>query len=271
MKKNMVVIHMSGAYAEQIFYKEKQEGWQICQIDCRDIEGTNCYCDDAAKESLRERVRPYSYEGIHFLDSGNYHYLSLLWLEKIKEPFSLILFDHHPDLQAPSWGGITSCGGWVREALLTNENLQRVYLVGVDAHLIEDVRAEDEASDKAGMQTFDTIGNATTGNIMSAKELWEKIQIGMPDFLQERHPIYVSFDKDVLREEDAVCDWDQGDMTLDEAVDNLHEIREKAEKILGMDICGEDARWKQTQEASSCQINDQCNRRLVEALDSAGI
>ena len=112
MKKLMVVMHMSGAYAEQTFYKEKKEGWQICQITCQDIEGTNCYCDDAAKESLRERVRPYSYEGIHFLDSGNYHYLSLLWLEKIKEPFSLILFDHHPDLQDPSWGGITSCGGW---------------------------------------------------------------------------------------------------------------------------------------------------------------
>ena len=174
MKKLMVVMHMSGAYAEQTFYKEKKEGWQICQITCQDIEGTNCYCDDAAKESLRERVRPYSYEGIHFLDSGNYHYLSLLWLEKIKEPFSLILFDHHPDLQAPSWGGITSCGGWVREALLTNEKLQRVYLVGVDAHLIEDVRAEDEASNKAGVQMSDA-----TGNTISAKKLWEKIRIGI--------------------------------------------------------------------------------------------
>lgn len=104
-------------------------------------------------------------------------------LEKIKEPFSLILFDHHPDLQAPSWGGITSCCGWVREALLTDEKLQRVYLVGVDAHLIEDVRAEDEASNKAGVQMSDA-----TGNTISAKKLWEKIRIGMPDFLQEKHP-----------------------------------------------------------------------------------
>ena len=181
---------------------------------------------------------------------------------KEKEPFSLILFDHHPDLQAPSWGGITSCGGWVREALLTNEKLQRVYLVGVDAHLIEDVRAEDEASNKAGVQMSDA-----TGNTISAKKLWEKIRIGMPDFLQEKHPIYVSFDKDVLREEDAVCDWDQGDMTLDEAVEKLQEIRERADKILGMDICGEDARWKQTQGAGTCQINDRCNRRLVETLE----
>ena len=106
-----------------------------------------------------------------------------------------------------------------------------------------------------------------TGNTISAKKLWEKIRIGMPDFLQEKHPIYVSFDKDVLRVEDAVCDWDQGDMTLDEAVEKLQEIRERADKILGMDICGEDARWKQTQGAGTCQINDRCNRRLVETLE----
>ena len=267
MKKHMIVMHMAGAYDEQTFYKEKKDTWKVDQVDCQDIEGTNCYCDDAAKESLRERIRTYSYEGIHFLDSGNYHYLSLLWLEKIKEPFSLILFDHHPDLQEPSWGGITSCGGWVREALLTNENLQRAYLVGVDAHLIEDVRAEEEACDEAGAQRSDATGNATTGNAIFAKKLWEKIQIGMPDFSQEKHPIYVSFDKDVLREEDAVCDWDQGDMTLDEAVEKLQEIRKKAGKILGMDVCGEDARWKQTQEASTYQINDRCNRRLVETLE----
>ena len=70
-----------------------------------------------------------------------------------------------------------------------------------------------------------------------------------------------------MREEDAVCDWDQGDMPLNEAVEKLQEIRERADRILGMDICGEDARWKQTQEAGTCQINDRCNRRLVETLE----
>ena len=105
MKKLMVVMHMSGAYAEQTFYKEKKEGWQICQITCQDIEGTNCYCDDAAKESLRERVRPYSYEGIHFLDSGNYHYMTILWLTSMYQPFCLLVYDNHTDRQPPALGG----------------------------------------------------------------------------------------------------------------------------------------------------------------------
>ena len=104
----MIVMHMSGAYEPQNFYDEND-----ILVDCRDISGTNCYCDDIAKHQLREKVANLSYHDIHFLDSGNYHYLSLLWLEKIKEPFSLVLFDHHPDMQPPSFGAITSCGGWV--------------------------------------------------------------------------------------------------------------------------------------------------------------
>ena len=86
MKKLMVVMHMSGAYAEQTFYKEKKEGWQICRITCQDIEGTNCYCDDAAK-SLRERVRPYSYEGIHFWIPEIITICPCSGWKKIKEPF----------------------------------------------------------------------------------------------------------------------------------------------------------------------------------------
>ena len=37
--------------------------------------------------------------GIHFLDSGNYHYVTGIMTEQIKQGFSLILFDHHTDMQ----------------------------------------------------------------------------------------------------------------------------------------------------------------------------
>lgn len=33
--------------------------------------------------------------GIHFLDSGNYHYVTKLWLDQVKEPFDLLVLDHH--------------------------------------------------------------------------------------------------------------------------------------------------------------------------------
>ena len=92
----------------------------ITQLDCKDIPGTNCYCDSLAEEEIGKRIAPFGPEGIHFLDSGNYHYLTKLWLELIKVPFELLVFDHHTDMQCPAFGGILSCGGWIRVALETN-------------------------------------------------------------------------------------------------------------------------------------------------------
>lgn len=258
MKQQMIVMHMSGAYEEQTFYKQNQH--MVHEVDCKNIQGTNCYCDDVAKEELRRRIAAYSYEGIHFLDSGNYHYLSLLWLEKIDRPFALVLFDHHPDLQAPSWGKITSCGGWVREALETNSYLEKVYLVGVDAQLLSEVRLEDQKDQQEENGDLPCETNDTYIN------LWERIQTGLPDFTEEKRPIYISFDKDVLNSTEAVCDWDQGDMSLEEAIHNIKEIATSTSEFLGMDVCGEDSSWSKTREAKTCEVNDWCNKRLQEVF-----
>jgi len=128
MENKTTIIRMTDAYLHQSFYKSI-ENLQI--IDCRDIEGTRCYLDDFAKEEITRRIKDCPVDGIHFIDSGNYHYLSLLWLIKIKEDFNLVLFDHHPDDQPPSFGTITSCGSWVLEARKTLPNLKNVYTFGV--------------------------------------------------------------------------------------------------------------------------------------------
>lgn len=172
------IIKMTDAYEHQSFYNSIEN---ISIIDCRDIEGTRCYLDDYAREQLLERMEAASLNGIHFIDSGNYHYLSLLWLMQIEKPFNLILFDHHPDDQPPSFGQITSCGGWVLEAKETLSNLMNVYTFGVGE---------------------------------------------MPDInsIDKDIPLYISIDKDVLSEDYAVTDWDQGDMTIDEMIDLLKDI-----------------------------------------------
>ena len=72
----------------------------VTQLDCQDIPGTNCYCDSLAEEEIGKRIAPFGPEGIHFLDSGNYHYLTKLWLELVKVPFELLVFDHHTDMLA---------------------------------------------------------------------------------------------------------------------------------------------------------------------------
>ena len=119
---------MTDAYDYQSFYEKIKD---CCILDCKSIEGTRCYLDDLAKDALIDRLVPFGADGIHFIDSGNYHYLSLLWLAKIQEDFNLVLFDHHPDNQPPSFGMITSCGGWILEAQETLPHLKQVYTYGV--------------------------------------------------------------------------------------------------------------------------------------------
>ena len=58
----------------------------------------------------------------------------------VKEPFELLVFDHHTDMQRPAFVGILSCGGWIREALETNENLKHVILVGPPETAMEETK-----------------------------------------------------------------------------------------------------------------------------------
>lgn len=65
----------------------------------REIPGTNCYCDDEAKTQILEKLEEFSAGGIYFIDSGNYHYMSRIGIERVKEPFRLLVFDNHTDMQ----------------------------------------------------------------------------------------------------------------------------------------------------------------------------
>ena len=130
---NIVIMNFTGVYENQEFYQDLGAVW----LELGDIQGTNCYCDEEAEAAIKERISLMEPSGIHFLDSGNYHYVSKIWLDKIEEEFELLVFDHHTDMQMPMFGNILSCGGWIQAALDTNTRLKRVYLAGppsMEAH-----------------------------------------------------------------------------------------------------------------------------------------
>ena len=54
-------------------FSGQYEGCDGAYVDCRQMPGTNCYCDDVAKDQLRQLIASYGPEGVHFFDSGNYH------------------------------------------------------------------------------------------------------------------------------------------------------------------------------------------------------
>ena len=95
----VVIMNFTGVYAHEVFARNNQFIW----LDCRHLSGTRGYCDKEGIRKLKRVIAGYPAEGIHFIDSGNYHYLTKLWTDKLRVPFSLIVFDHHPDMQPPLW------------------------------------------------------------------------------------------------------------------------------------------------------------------------
>ena len=128
MKDKIILMNFTDIYKEQEFYRETDPIW----LEFSHLTGCSCYCDEEAAGILRKEMRELPAEGIHFLDSGNYHYISLFWLEKTDRPFRLVLFDNHTDMQPPAFGGLLSCGGWAAEAMETVPALKEVILVGPD-------------------------------------------------------------------------------------------------------------------------------------------
>lgn len=87
------------------------------KVDFSALEGTNCYCSAASAAQIRRQIASLPLSAFHLIGTGDYHYQTLFWLERIREPFCLVLFDHHPDDQPGAFGeDLLSCGGWVARA-----------------------------------------------------------------------------------------------------------------------------------------------------------
>lgn len=115
MTTNHLILDFSHVYCDEKIPKNDRVHW----LDCSDIAECDLYCSKRAEEEIRARIEPYGIRGIHFLDSGNYHYVTGIMTEQIKQGFSLILFDHHTDMQKPMIEHMTSCGDWAGKVLKT--------------------------------------------------------------------------------------------------------------------------------------------------------
>lgn len=309
----VTIQNFSSIYSEQPFMRElhnlaaqkSSKNAEIRWLDCTRIAGTDCYCDDEAVKEINKLIDESTADcgtesapppAIHFFDNGNYHYMSKLWTDRIQEPFDLVVFDHHPDMQPPRFGDILSCGGWVKKALEENKFVQNVILIGVADHLVEELQ-EDIASlgDRASSLVIvkeselayiderretrddrekvdsrklevDCFNNGASRGIdaKSAKSHFIRLE-------PRTSNLYLSIDKDVLSPADAATNWDQGSLTF-EALKSIITELSQSRKILGIDICGERAQEfkpiengaQTAQEAD--ELNNKLNQELVEFL-----
>ncbi|MCQ2063462.1 MAG: arginase family protein [Fibrobacter sp.] len=243
---------------------------QIRWLDCTQIAGTDCYCDDEAVAEINKLIDESLCCGcgtdfatppaIHFFDNGNYHYMSKLWTDRVQEPFDLVVFDHHPDMQPPRFGDILSCGGWVKKVLEENKFVRNTILIGVADHLVEELQ-EDIAS----------LGDRASSLVIVKESELSSFNPRTSNLVPRTSNLYLSIDKDVLSPADAATNWDQGSLTF-EALKSIITELSQDRKILGIDICGERAQEfkpiengaQTAQEAD--ELNNKLNQELVEFL-----
>lgn len=260
----------TGVYAEQPFMQGLRESAatdkNIHWFDCTQIDGTDCYCDDEAQAILRKQIaeaRTSDSPDIHFFDNGNYHYMSKLWTDSIREPFDLVVFDHHPDMQPPRFEGILSCGGWIKEVLDNNKFVQNVIVIGVADHLVEEIR--EDLSLASATEILDRVQFVKESELKKhPKDLSSLVCSGFASVLSPN--IYISIDKDALSTAEAATNWDQGSLTFNQLAETL-QVLAKNRKILGIDICGERARDTGFEDtAATDTLNNALNEKLFHLL-----
>ena len=210
----------------------------VREVDFGDVGGTCCYCDAESAAEIRKGVAGVPVSDIHFIDTGDYHYVSLFFCERIEEPFDLLLFDRHPDIQRPKFEGVLSCGSWVWELIEHHPFLGKVHMVGVAPEL-----RTEAASYPEKVRFFDTPED-------------------LPEIIGN---LYVSIDKDALGREVSLTDWDQGGMSLEMLEKFLAKAASKA-NVLGADICGGLAASKGGTDHSA-RINLESDLKVASLLD----
>lgn len=201
MKSNrLFIIHFDDIY----LYQTRLRG--LCnEIDLRDIRGTRYLCPIERLEELDTKI-PYLGNPVVFMGSGDFHYITYLFLRRIKDLFNLILIDKHLDIKK-TFDGFISCGSWINDALKL-KNLKGILYIG-----------PEKIQDRDRIQKLDD-------------RLWQ-----LKSLIREGYPIYISIDKDILDPSFLKTNWDQGDFTVTYLLETLSNIPK--DMIIGTDICGE--------------------------------
>lgn len=237
---------------------------------------------------------------VTFFGSGDYHHLTTAFLAHCcTAPVSVIHFDNHPDwVRIPA---THNCGGWVNRALDLPQ-VARVITLGIcsDDLVLPQFKAGNLPALASGRleihpwraqpsRVWGAIGDGPGHRRRDAYLVWNCLADqdwpSFTDALVSRLPteaVWVTIDKDVLRTQDAVTNWDQGQMPLETLVASLSSIA-TGRRIVGVDVCGEysppaftdpvkriaawlDRPGARPPAAEDLAINDRTNRALINAL-----
>ena len=266
-------------------------------VDCRDVQESRLYCSAEACQKLRSRLSTVPLHALHWIDSGDFHYLSVFFLERIEEPFELLLFDHHPDDQPLAFESedMLSCGSWVGYCRRSLPLMKSQCSLGPGSAGSALVFAGPGSGSAVTDLGFAGHGPGTTGpgpvfagtdpgfagpgpgtigpgpgfagtDLVFAgpgpgtKGPGSDTTDPSPGSL----PLYLSLDLDILSPSVFATDWDQGTMEENALLDALTSLT-RGRRVLGIDVCGGLSR-SQGATDSQLAMNASLRMRLRESL-----
>ncbi len=249
-KPQHILLDFSHVYDDERLAGLKMVHWE----DCSNIAECDLYCSDRAAREIWAHICPHGIGGVHFLDSGNYHYVTKIITDHIQEPFVLLVFDHHTDMQQPLIEDMISCGDWAGKVLQENDRLGQLILMGPQKADLDAISPDADGSSR--LLTF------------SEEELHRAPDTKKLKKIRRDLPVYISIDKDVLDVRYSETNWSQGDMSLDRLEDILWPVL-KGARVLGIDICGECQQGTPLPEYLEAEkINGETNSELFSFIRS---
>lgn len=233
-------------------------------IDFTDLTGCRYACDPETMAILRARLAEQPEPGVVLIGSGDFHYVTRLLLEQMREPFTLVLFDNHSDrLPSGLFSGTLTCDAWLASAE-DQRYLEQVVWVGTDPEtllvlpnggpwracyapyeLLDPYFAEHKRVPvPQGLEILEplhprVVGDHPDDDVPAVPNI-KAIELAMGRVVASigTEAVYVSVDKDVLRADDAVTGWTQGRMMLEELLCCLRMLMMQ-KRVVAMDITGE--------------------------------
>ncbi len=212
--------------------QELNRNFSVGTIDLADLRtGLQFYADTKARSAFAARVAVNSSSpAVHLLGSGDFHHLTLMLLEQMANPFLLVVFDNHTDCSY--LGPKYHCGNWLYHAALL-PGCRMVLHGGATAN-------EGLVSRCTGVRSLIRNGKLRqiAGRELVDGDSVQKFVHLLAAHNPERIPVYVSVDKDVLRQEESPGDWDNGVMSLLQLRGVLDHVK-RIYPLAGVDITGE--------------------------------
>ncbi len=236
--------------------------YQPTIVDLKNL-GPLCrlYLNKKDYQAVRRQLDPNFKNAITFLGSGDFHHISALLVEQFTQPVTVIVFDFHPDwdILPPKLG----YGSWITY-ILNRPNVKKVILLGVSSEDISTFSIQTgnlKALDNDRIEIYPythpptlialkQLPNKSLSVRMEQKYFCKKIHwhqlkdVHLADFFKdlltriETKEVYISVDKDCLKSQYALTNWEEGCMNLDDVLLLLGLINKHLD-IIGLDIIGD--------------------------------